>query len=541
MSRANKLATANFAVSVVAFGVAAAMALMQALSRASLDLPFRSARMYYLSVTAHGVLMALVFTTFFIMGFGYVVATRALGRPLPHPGLAWTSFWVALAGTVAAAAAILSGKASVLYTFYPPLKAHPAFYIGATLIVVGSWGWCFVMIRALVGWRRENPGALIPLAMHGMMATVIVWILATIGVACEMLFQLIPWSLGLTERVDPILARTLFWWFGHPLVYFWLLPAYVVWYAVLPRTAGGRLFSDPLARLVFVLFIILSTPVGFHHQAMDPGISAGWKLFHTFNTMWILFPSFLTAFTVIASLEMAGRARGGGGLFGWLGKLPWNDPLVASTICAMILFAVGGFGGAINAGFSMNAMVHNTAWIPGHFHTTVGSASALTFMGASYWLVPKLIGRDLELKPLAAVQPYLWLAGMLLFSIPTHITGLLGMPRRVFDASYGDSPVAAGWKILTEMSAVGGLILFTSALFFVLVMLFTVTSGAKLEPAPAVEFAEPLEAPSPRAALFDRLGLWTVVAVILVLLAYGYPIYHQLQMPRYGSPGFMPF
>ncbi|OGT95054.1 MAG: hypothetical protein A3I79_03375 [Gemmatimonadetes bacterium RIFCSPLOWO2_02_FULL_71_11] len=541
MTRANRLATANFAVSVVAFGVAAAMALMQALSRASLDLPFRSARMYYLSVTAHGVLMALVFTTFFIMGFGYVVATRALGRPLPHPGLGWTSFWVALAGTVAAAAAILAGKASVLYTFYPPLKAHPAFYIGATLIVVGSWGWCFVMIRALVGWRRENPGALIPLAMHGMMATVIVWILATIGVACEMLFQLIPWSLGLTERVDPILARTLFWWFGHPLVYFWLLPAYVVWYAVLPRAAGGRLFSDPLARLVFVLFIILSTPVGFHHQAMDPGISAGWKLFHTFNTMWILFPSFLTAFTVIASLEMAGRARGGGGLFGWLGKLPWNDPLVASTICAMILFAVGGFGGAINAGFSMNAMVHNTAWIPGHFHTTVGSAVALTFMGASYWLVPRLIGRDLELKPMARVQPYLWLVGMLLFSIPTHITGLLGMPRRVFDASYGGSPVAEGWKVLTEMSAVGGLILFTSALFFVLVMLFTVTSGKKLQPVEPVEFAEPLEAPSPRAALFDRLGLWTVVAVILVLLAYGYPIYHQLQMPRYGSPGFTPF
>jgi cytochrome c oxidase subunit 1 len=541
MTRANKLATANFAVSVVAFGVAAAMALMQALSRASLDLPFRSARMYYLSVTAHGVLMAIVFTTFFIMGFGYVVATRALGRPLPHPGLAWTSFWVALAGTVAAAAAILSGRASVLYTFYPPLKAHPAFYIGTTLIVVGSWGWCFVMIRALQLWRKENPGALIPLAMHGMMATVIVWILATIGVACEMLFQLIPWSLGLTEKVDPILARTLFWWFGHPLVYFWLLPAYVVWYAVLPRAAGGRLFSDPLARLVFVLFIILSTPVGFHHQAMDPGITAGWKLFHTFNTMWILFPSFLTAFTVIASLEMAGRARGGGGLFGWLGKLPWNDPLVASVLCAMILFAVGGFGGAINAGFSMNAMVHNTAWIPGHFHTTVGSASALTFMGASYWLVPKLIGRDLELKPLAKVQPYLWLVGMLLFSIPTHITGLLGMPRRVFDASYGGSPVAEGWKILTEMSAVGGLILFTSALFFVLVMLFTVTSGKKLEPVEPVEFAEPLEAPGPRAALLDRLGLWTVVAVILVLLAYGYPIYHQLQMPRYGSPGFTPF
>ena len=58
-------------------------------------------------------------------------------------------------------------------------------------------------------------------------ATVIVWLLATAGVAAEMLFLLIPWSLGLTATVDPELARMLFWWFGHPLVYFWLLPAYV--------------------------------------------------------------------------------------------------------------------------------------------------------------------------------------------------------------------------------------------------------------------------------------------------------------------------
>jgi heme/copper-type cytochrome/quinol oxidase subunit 1 len=79
-----RLAVANIAVSVAAFGVAAAMALMQALSRANLDLPFRTADMYYMSVTAHGTLMALVFTTFFIMGFGYVVAERSLGRPVPY-------------------------------------------------------------------------------------------------------------------------------------------------------------------------------------------------------------------------------------------------------------------------------------------------------------------------------------------------------------------------------------------------------------------------------------------------------------------------
>jgi len=141
-----RLALSHFWVAVIAFGVAAAMALMQALSRASLDLPWRSAKLYYLSVTAHGVLMALVFTTFFIMAFGYVVATRTLGREAGPRGLAWTGYWLALVGTLATAGTILAGKASVLYTFYPPLKAHPLFYIGLALVVVGSWCWSAVML-----------------------------------------------------------------------------------------------------------------------------------------------------------------------------------------------------------------------------------------------------------------------------------------------------------------------------------------------------------------------------------------------------------
>lgn len=540
MNRADRLPLAHIGVAVGAFGVAACMALMQALSRANLDLPFRSAQIYYLSVTAHGTLMALVFTTFFIMGLGYALTPRALGRPLLHEGLAWVSFWVALVGTLATMAAIFSGKASVLYTFYPPLKAHPAFYIGATLLVIGSWGWGFVVLRTLRAWRREHAGVPIPLAVHGMATTIIVWYIATAGIAADMLLLLIPWSLGIEKTIDPELARTLFWWFGHPLVYFWLLPAYVIWYTVLPRAAGGKLFSDNLARLVFVLFIVLSSPVGLHHQAMDPGIPAGWKLFHAFNTMWILFPSFVTAFTIIASLEVAGRMKGATGLFNWIGKLPWSDPLVASVLLAMLLFAFGGFGGAINAGYGMNAMVHNTAWVQGHFHLTVGSAVALTFMGTTYWLLPKLTGRDLELGLLAKVQPWLWFAGMMLFSFSNHITGLMGMPRRVFDASYLGDAFAARWKVLTGISAAGGVLLFVSAAFFVMVVVGTWLAGRKNEQ-PGVEFSEPLEpAPAP-VALLDRLGLWTVVAVVLVLVAYGYPIWHLISTPHFGSPPYTPF
>ncbi|HVS14116.1 MAG TPA: b(o/a)3-type cytochrome-c oxidase subunit 1 [Thermoanaerobaculia bacterium] len=536
------LAVAHLGVAIAAFGLGAVMAVMQALSRADLPVFFRSPAVYYLSVTAHGVLMALVFTTFFIMGLGLVFARAELGRVVTERW-AWAGFWVAALGTAITTAAILSGTSTVLYTFYPPMQAHPAFYIGATLLVVGSWIWAVVMLCSWRSWRRDHPGRATPLAIHGMLATVIVWLLATFGLAAEVLGQLVPWSLGFVETVDPIVARTWFWWFGHPLTYFWLLPAYVLWYTVLPRAAGGRLFSDRLGRVVFVMFILFSTPVGFHHQFSDPGIPAGWKMVHTVTTYAILFPSLVTAFTVIASLEVAGRLRGGRGLFGWIPRLPWRDPFVVSCVLAMLSFAVGGFGGAINAAYSMNTAVHNTAWIHGHFHLTVGTAVTLSFMGATYWLLPRLTGRRLALPRLALWQPWLWFVGMALFALTSHVTGLMGQPRRVYSAQFLGAEQAGVWATLTLVSAIGGVVLFASSLAFLLVVAVTWGWGREEtdERVFALELAEPLDGEAPSGLIWDRMGLWTAIAVALVAAAYAYPLWALITMERFGSRAFTPF
>ena len=99
-----------------------------------------------------------LFTTFFIMALGYIVIHSTLGR-IAGQAWGWAGFWIAVVGTVITTVAILSGTSTVLYTFYPPLLAHPAFYIGATLLVIGSWIWCGVMVASLVSWRRREPGA----------------------------------------------------------------------------------------------------------------------------------------------------------------------------------------------------------------------------------------------------------------------------------------------------------------------------------------------------------------------------------------------
>ena len=268
MKGKHALASANFAVAIIAFGLAACLAVLQSLSIADISFPMRREDLYYLSVTAHGVLMAIVFTTFFIMGLGYLIAREALGR-LAAVRTAWIGFAVATVGTTVTAATILAGKASVLYTFYPPLQAHPAFYIGATLLVVGSWVWGGVMIASYRSWRRDHPDTPVPLAVHGILTTVIIWFLATFGLAVEVVGMLIPWSLGWVEKIDPLVARTFFWWFGHPLVYFWLLPIVTGRPLRAPRLALAQVYLWTIGVAIFSLALHLAGLLGSPRRTSD--------------------------------------------------------------------------------------------------------------------------------------------------------------------------------------------------------------------------------------------------------------------------------
>ncbi len=135
-----------------------------------------------------------------------------------------------------------------------------------------------------------------------------------------------------------------------------------------PKQAGSYLFSEEAARMAFLVLVVFSLPIGFHHLYMDPEQASGWKLLHGLGTFIVTLPTLVTGFTVIASLEIAGRLRGGQGVFGWIGALPWSNPMVLAVILSLLMLILGGFGGIVNASYAMNAMVHNTAWVPGHFH-----------------------------------------------------------------------------------------------------------------------------------------------------------------------------
>ncbi|MBB6176334.1 cytochrome c oxidase subunit 1 [Anoxybacillus tengchongensis] len=537
-ARDGKLAMAHIYVAFVALALGGLAGLLQVLVRSGkFELP--AGISYYTILTTHGVLLGLVLTTFFIIGFQFAAVSRTAGTLSDRVRFwGWVGFWLMTIGTAITAFYILIGEASVLYTFYAPLQAHAGFYIGLTLVVVGSWISGFAMFAHYAKWKKAHPGQVSPLLTFMSVVNMVLWLICSLGVAATVLFQLIPWSLGYVDRINVLVSRTLFWYFGHPLVYFWLLPAYMIWYAIIPKIIGGKMFSDSLARMSFILFLIFSIPVGFHHQLVEPGIDPAWKYLQVVLTFMVVIPSLMTAFSMFATFEMYGRSKGATGLFGWLRKLPWGDARFFAPFIGMLFFIPAGAGGLVNASHQLNQVVHNTIWVTGHFHLTLATTVVLTFFGAAYWLIPHLTGRVMTkaMNRLAIIQTIVWSIGMIFMSSAMHFAGLLGAPRRSAFSTYGDAPQALEWVPYQIAQAVGGTILFIG----IILVLIIVTNLAFFAPKGETEFpvAEVAEQAERTPLVFENWTLWIGIAVVLILIAYTVPFIDMIQNAPPGSKGF---
>ena len=517
--------------------------LMQVLYRAGM---IRSSQFlglsYFQGLTLHGVVNAIVFTTFFAVAFGYAIIRYYLSRPL-NMKVAWLSFGLMVVGTLLAAAAILSGKATVLYTFYPPLRAHPAFYVGVVLLVIGSWIAFFNWLPPYFSWKREHRGEKVPLAVVGIFATFIIWLIATTPVAIEVIFLLIQWSMGWVATVNVPLARMLFWFFGHPLVYFWLVPAYVMYYTMLPKLAGGKLFSDFAGRLTFLWLVLYSAPVGIHHQFTEPGISSTWKFVHAFFTMLVAVPSFLTAFTIAASLEYGARERGGRGLIGWWSKLPYLDKdrwLFSYLFAGLFIFIFGGVTGVINASYNLDNVVHNTSWLPAHFHQTIAGPVFLAYIGMSLFLLAKLTGKEIKFPTVNVWMPYVWTVGIMIFSTGLFIGGAGGEPRRTnMGMSYTDPQshlYHADWGYARMLGSIGGTIMTIAAVMFFVVFFATLLGKRQKQGALEMIVSEPYH--DERVPAVQSFTPWLAGAALLLVIAYAPPITQTIRSNFPGAPPY---
>jgi len=530
---ARKLVLAHFWVAFVAFLGAILLGEWQMFVRSPLAAWVNNPEHYYRSVTAHGTVMAYVLPTLVAMGFGYAISELALKRPLIGLRWAWAGFWLVILGTALAAATMAVGKASVLYTFYPPMIAAPLYYFGVVLVVVGSWVWVALMSINLRAWKRENPGVSIPLAMFGNVAGAYLWAWTSVGAAVEVLVLILPASLGLTDTINAGLARVLFSWTLHAIVYFWLMPTYIAFYTLVPRAIGGRLYSDTMARVAFVLFLVFSMPIGIHHLFADPQVGAGFKFVHAAMTAMVSVPTLLTVFTIVASAEIAGRLRGGKGPFGWVKALPWDNPMMLAVTFSFVMLGFGGAGGIVNMSLQLNETIHNTQWVTGHFHLIFAGAIVIMYFMVAYELWPQLTRCAPLPQRLIRIQLWLWFVGMMVLSMPWHLVGLLGMPRRMayYDYTHPDIQPQA-WTVVA--STAGGLLLVLSAVLLVWI-LGGAHRGAKTAPT-AFTFSRAAHVGASTPVALNAFGLWIAMMIGLTIVNYGYPIVQLATLKEASVP-----
>ena len=536
MPSSRQLILAHLWFAFVGFGLALLLGEWQMFIRSPLHTWISDPEWYYRSVTAHGTTMAYVLPTLVAMGFGYFVTEVALKRPMIGLRWAWVGFALVAFGTFVAIIPVALGRASVLYTFYPPLIGDPFYYIGVVLVVVGSWIWVALMGVNMYAWKRQNPGAPVPFAMFATVAGSFLWGWTAVGAALELLFQIIPVALGLRSTIDAGLARVFFSWTLHAIVYFWLMPTYIAYYTIVPRAIGGRLFSDAMGRLAFVLFLVVAMPIGIHHLFQDPQVGAGFKFLQSVFTAIVAVPTLLTVFTICASVEIAGRLRGGKGLLGWLAALPWDNPIMLATAFSFVMLGFGGAGGLINMSYQLDSTIHNTQWVTGHFHLIFAGAIVIMYFVIAYDIWPHLTGRALDSVRLMRAQLWTWFVGMIVLTFPWHYVGILGMPRRMAFYDYSD-PAIAAQAVSVTMSVVGGAILVLSGALF-LIVLVRGQMAARIEPG-VYRFSVALREPRTLPAALNGFGLWLGLMVALTIVNYGFPIAHALATPGTGVPAVM--
>ncbi|CAM2152659.1 B(O/a)3-type cytochrome-c oxidase subunit 1 [Pararobbsia alpina] len=516
-----RLVLSHFWVGFASFGLALLLGAWQMFIRSPLHPWLHDPEIYYRSVTGHGTAMGYVFPTLIAMGFGYAVSELALKRPLVGSKWAWAGFWLVVIGTITAVIPVAMGLASVLYTFYPPMVGNAFYYIGVVLVVVGSWIWVALMSINMNAWKRDNPGKPVPLAMFATVAGAYLWGWTAVGAALELLFQILPVALGFKNTIDAGLARVFFSWTLHAIVYFWLMPAYIAFYTIIPRAIGGRLYSDSMARVSFILFLVVSMPIGIHHLFADPQVGSGFKVVQSVFTAFVSVPTFLTVFTICASAEIASRLRGGKGAFGWVKALPWDRPAMLALAFSFIMLGFGGAGGLINMSYQLDSTIHNTQWITGHFHLIYAGAIVIMYFVIAYDLWPHLTGRAITHIRLMRWQLWLWFIGMIVLTFPWHWVGILGMPRRMAYYDYTNPEIAAQ-ALSVIFSVIGGVILVISA-----VMFFIILIGAHRSPRVEIEpfqFAKPVHESASLPVALNSFALWLTLMIALTVVNYGYPI-----------------
>ena len=442
-SQAERLMLANAVAGVVFLLLGGTLALGVVLTRWP-AVHWLAADTFYMVLTAHGLDMLIFWIIFFEISVLYFCSSTLLRCRIATPRVAWLGFALMLVGAVTTNVAIFQGESSVMMTSYVPMMAQPSFYLGLILFAVGALVGCFVFFGTLVVAKRDKTfQGSVPLVTFGATVAAIIAVF-TIVTGAIILIPTFLLAVGIVKEVDPLMYRMIWWAFGHSSQQINVAAHISVWYAIAAIVFGAKPMSERVSRGAFLLYILFLQLASAHHLLSDPGLSSTWKVVNTSYFMYFaVLASMIHGLTIPGAIEVAQREKGyTRGLFEWLRKAPWGNPVFSGMFISLIGFGfLGGISGVMMGTEQLNMIIHNTVYVPGHFHATVVIGTTLTFMAFTYFLIPVLFKREIINPGLAKLQPYLFGLSMYFFCLVMMGAGTLGVPRRHWDLTFGGSPL----------------------------------------------------------------------------------------------------
>jgi cytochrome c oxidase subunit I+III len=426
----------------------------------------------------HGITMIFFFVTPMLFGFGnYLVPLMIGARDMAFPRLNAFGYWIFLFAGLFMYSSFLIGQAPDNGWFnYPPFSSKPF-----TLSLAPDYytlGLVFLGLSTTVGsinfivtiFKLRAPGMSIsrmPLFVWAILATsfAVIFALPSLTTANVLLeldrrfgFHFFDPSAG----GDVVLWQHLFWIFGHPDVYIIFLPAVGIVSAIVPVFSRRPIVGYVFLALATVATAIVGFGVWVHHMFAIglPNLSMS---FFSAASMMITIPSAVQVFAWLATL-IAGR--------------PVLKTPLLFILGFLFIFVVGGVTGVMFAAVPFDQQITDSYFVVAHFHYVLFGGAVFPIFAAIHYWVPKMYGRMMD-ERLGKLAFWLMFVGFNLAFFPMHISGLLGMPRRVYTYHAG-----LGWDLWNLLSSIGSFVLALGILVVIVNVMKSLRGGEEAGPDP---------------------------------------------------------
>ena len=495
---------------------------------------------WYALMTAHGLGAFVGWAGFSVMGISYWVLAevgfpvRSLGRVLTN-----VTYWLMVVGVGGIVAATVCLHFGGSWVFLYPLPFHAAgawgkvstgiFLSGVLLVGLSIVTWCLAILNTTVSpalhavstrwtnrfgvsigfgylWPKRfatNPRP-VPYSVIPLTVIAVDMIIATLPLAA-LLVEMIVQTYVPSWHVDPLLAKNVLWWFGHPVVYLLLFPAVAIYYLLVPRYAGRPLVAGNVITVGWTIAIVANVIVWAHHVYIDYPVGSPQAAIDTAMqplTFSLTIVSALSLYSLFFTIYRSDYVWNAAGTALFLGILSWLS---------------SGLSGVINATIAFDQNVHNTLWIVGHFHQMALLNIGFAAFAAVYAWLPEWIGRPLYSDRLGRL--HIW--GTFLFatgnSVVWLIEGLEGAPRRFAVLPHEWN----GYSVAGSVFAIGTGVIQVPFFWNVLQTL----RGKVAPPSSARESWTVAGAKAALAALV--VGLATVVGVVGYLIGHNLNVAHK--------------